>query len=52
MEPTNEEWVNNECGDFMWDDALKHLNKVSPTELNKEVKTVSTQQSETEIARN
>jgi hypothetical protein len=25
METTSEEWVNNECGDFMWDDALKQL---------------------------
>jgi hypothetical protein len=23
METTNEDWVNNECGDFMWDEALK-----------------------------
>ena len=23
MENTDESWVNNECGDFMWDDALK-----------------------------
>ncbi len=23
MENTDDNWVNNECGDFMWDDALK-----------------------------
>jgi hypothetical protein len=23
METTTEDWVNNECGDFMWDEALQ-----------------------------
>ncbi len=22
METSNVDWVNNECGDFMWDEAL------------------------------
>ena len=48
METTEDNWVNNEWGDFMWDDALKNLEvKALPLETDKEMK-----QTETEVALN